>query len=149
MSLIRSVFDTDFDRMFADPFFHLTRRTAGGEPFGMLTKLDQGFFQPRVDVWDSGEAIRVHADLPGVPKEKVKAEIHNNNLTIEGETEDIKDFENMTSRVRERRYGKFARVIGLPTGIDASNVKAEFKNGVLEMTIPKSQETQAKKIEIS
>ena len=102
-----------------------------------------------MDVWDAGDSIRVHADLPGVPKEKVNAQIINGNLQIEGETEDIKNFENMTSRVRERRYGKFSRIVGLPQGIDEGNVKAEFKNGVLEMTIPKSEKAQAKRIDIA
>ena len=102
-----------------------------------------------VDVWDAGDSIRVHAELPGVPKEKVRAEIVNGNLNIEGETEDIKNYETMTSRVRERRFGRFSRVIGLPAGVDESNVKAEFKNGILEMTVPKTQEAQTKRIEIS
>jgi HSP20 family protein len=131
--------------MLADPFF----RRGLEDPFALVRNVNgEEFFAPKVDVWDTGSALRVHADLPGVPKENVSVEIHNGNLHIEGETAEDKEYEKYNSKVRERRFGKFSRVISLPPGIDQSAVKAEFKNGVLEMNIPKKMENQPKKIAI-
>lgn len=154
MSLSRSVVDP-FDwhksivsQMMNDPFFS---RRGYEDPFALIRRDVNGdeFFTPRVDVWDTGDALRVHADLPGVPKENVNVEIHNGNLHIDGQTSEEKEYEKFNSKVRERRFGKFSRVISLPPGIDQSQVKAEFKNGVLEMNIPKKAENQPKKIAIN
>lgn len=149
MSLSRTIFDPaewlKINHMMNDPFF----RRGLDDPFALVRSVNsEEFFSPRVDVWDTGNALRVHADLPGVPKENVSVEIHNGNLHIEGETLENKEYDKFNSKVRERRFGKFSRVISLPTGIDQSQIKAEFKNGVLEMNIPKKDENQPKKITI-
>jgi HSP20 family protein len=151
MSLSRTVVDP-FDwhkslasQMLSDPFF----RRGLDDPFALVRNVNgEEFFSPKVDVWDTGSALRVHADLPGVPKENVSVEIQNGNLCIEGETAQDTEYEKFNSKVRERRFGKFSRVISLPPGIDQSGIKAEFKNGVLEMNIPKKVENQPKKISI-
>jgi HSP20 family protein len=87
-----------------DPFFN--RRTMI-DPWSMMRGMSGGeeLFSPRVDVWDTGSAIRVHADLPGVPKENVSVEIVNGNLQIQGETSKDSEYETFDSRVRERRCG--------------------------------------------
>jgi HSP20 family protein len=137
------------DQMFQDPFFS---RRGFEDPFALVRRdmsSGQSFFTPRVDVWDSGDALMVHADLPGVPKENVSIEIHNGNLHIDGRTSEDKEYDKFDSRIRERRFGKFSRVITLPPGIDPSKVQAEFKNGVLEMNIPKKVESMPLKISIN
>ena len=153
MSLSRTVIDP-FDwqksitqQILSDPFFS---RRGFEDPFALIRKDFNGeeFFTPRVDIWDTGDSLKVHADLPGVPKENVCVEIHNGNLHIDGSTLEEKEYEKFNSKVRERKFGKFSRVISLPPGIDQSLVKAEFKNGVLEMNIPKKAENQPKKISI-
>jgi len=155
MSIIRTLNDPFADmtaianRFMADPFFS---RRGMEDPFAVLRRdihTGDEFFTPRVDVWDTGDSLKVHADLPGVPKENVTCEILNGNLHISGQTSDLKEYEQFNSRVRERRYGTFSRVISLPQTIDESKVKAEFKNGVLEMDIPKKPEAQPKKIAVA
>jgi HSP20 family protein len=69
-------------------------------------------------------------------------------LTIRGEKKDERKESKGNYRLLERRYGTFQRTVSLPTGIDAEKVDAEFKNGVLSITLPKTEETRTKKIEI-
>ena len=128
-----------------DPFF--SRRFQ--DPWSLQRLGTDESFSPRVDVWDTGNAIRVHADLPGVPKENVSVEIQNGNLHIQGQTSQDKEYETFDSRVRERRFGKFSRIMALPSDIDESKVQAEFKNGVLEMNISKKPEAQPKRIKVA
>jgi HSP20 family protein len=138
-----------------DPFFN---RRSLFEPWGMMRGLGgEDFFTPRCDVWDCGNSIRVHADLPGVPKENVSVEIVNGNLQIQGHTSQDQEYDSFDSRVRERRsgtinsnyLGKFSRIMALPPDIDPTKVQAEFKNGVLEMNILKKPESQPKRIKVA
>lgn len=124
-------------RLFQDPWA-LSRRMGGEE-----------YFSPKLDAWDTGNSVRVHVDLPGVPKENVSVEIHNGNLQIQGQTSQDEEYETFDSRVRERRYGKFSRILALPSDIDQSKVQAEFKNGVLELNIQKKPEAQPKRINVA
>jgi HSP20 family molecular chaperone IbpA len=106
-----------FGSEFTDPFMELNMSPFNNDPFfnrrimidpwSMMRGMSGGeeLFSPRVDVWDTGSAIRVHADLPGVPKENVSVEIVNGNLQIQGETSKDSEYETFDSRVRERRCG--------------------------------------------
>jgi HSP20 family protein len=125
--------------MLSDPFFQ-----EGLKDSFTLVRTQDLF--PKIDISDSGSALVVHADLPGVPKENVSVEIHDGNLYIEGETSQERVHDNF--KVKERTFGKFSRVVSLPPGIDQTAVRAEFKNGVLELNIPKKVENQPQKITI-
>jgi HSP20 family protein len=74
-------------------------------------------------------------DLPGVPKEEINIEVNEDQLFIMGEHKGVEGFESASSRVRERRIGKFRKIVRLPSGTDAENIKARYDNGLLEVKV--------------
>ena len=105
-------------------------------------------FAPAIDVRETGDTLTVTVELPGVTKDEIDVNIHNNVLTIEGEKrqEEVTDEENY-HRV-ERRYGRFERSLQLPEYVDAETVDASFKDGVLTLTMTKKEEIRPKSIEV-
>ena len=108
-----------------------------------------GSWAPRIDVHEDAKQIKVHAELPGIPKEKVNIDVNNNILTISGENEQKKDVNERGVRVKERCWGRFERSIGLPNTVDFGKVDAKMENGVLEVTLPKTAEAQPKRITVN
>ena len=104
-------------------------------------------WRPSVDTYEKEDAIVVKAELPGVKKEDVDIDVSNNVLTIKGERH-YDDVKNEDYYRRERFHGKFQRAFTLPDNVDTSNIDAGYNDGVLEITVPKTEETQTKKIEI-
>ena len=107
-------------------------------------------FMPRVDISENDKAIKVTAELPGMDEKDIDITLTHDSLTIKGEKkeeteEKEKDFYRM-----ERRYGSFHRVIPLSTEVDETKAEADFKKGVLRITLPKTAEAQQarKKIEV-
>ena len=113
------------------------------------TREDLGLMEwrPSVDTYEKDDAIVVKAELPGVKKEDVDIDISNNVLTINGERH-YDDVKNEDYYRRERFHGKFQRAFTLPDNVDMSNIDASFKDGVIEVTVPKTEKTQTQKIEI-
>lgn len=105
-------------------------------------------YSPQVDLSETKEQFVVRAELPGLKKEEVKVTLKNSVLTLSGEKrdEDKRDAENY--HWRESRYGKFERSFRLTDGIDRNNITADYKDGVLTITLPKTKEAQSKEIEI-
>ena len=103
---------------------------------------------PAVDMVDHKDEIVLRADLPGLTEKDVEVSVQDSMLTITGErkieTEDKKD----DYYYAERSYGRFTRSLTLPAGVDADKVKATFKNGVLEVHLPKAPEAKGRKIDI-
>jgi HSP20 family protein len=103
---------------------------------------------PVCDIYETEKAIVVKAELPGVVRENVSISIDNNVLTIHGE----RRFEEETKRENyyrlERNFGEFLRSFTLPTYIDTAKIVAEFKEGLLEIVLPKREEAKPKQIEI-
>jgi HSP20 family protein len=103
---------------------------------------------PACDIYETENEIVVKAELPEVKKENVHVSIENNVLTIRGE----RKFEEETNRENyhrvERAYGEFVRSFSLPATIDANRIGAEFKEGVLRVTLPKREEAKPKQIEV-
>jgi HSP20 family protein len=108
-------------------------------------------FTPVVNTREGEFAYHIEADLPGVEKEDIKVEIHDNILTISGERRHKEEVKKEDYYKLESSYGKFERSFSLPKGVDTENIQAASKKGVLEITVPKLQsETQNnKKIEVS
>ncbi len=104
---------------------------------------------PKVDIFDDGGNFVLSAELPGVSKEDLNIDIKDNRLTIKGE----KKLENKTEKERylrvERSYGVFERTFFLDENVDRENIKAEYKDGVLRLTLPRKQEEASKKIEVN
>ncbi|KAL6069918.1 Heat shock 70 kDa protein 1A [Balamuthia mandrillaris] len=108
-------------------------------------------FRPFSDVRETDDAIILHAELPGVKKEDIQVGVEGDQLVVRGEKKhEYKDEGDKFHRM-ERSYGSFTRRMALPTGVDPNAVSANFRNGVLEVNIPKPALTgaqQAKKIDI-
>ncbi|MFN3265143.1 MAG: Hsp20/alpha crystallin family protein, partial [Aquificaceae bacterium] len=106
-------------------------------------------FAPVVDVYETDQELVVKAELPGVKKENVEVSIRDNALHIRGEKREEKEEKTETYHRVERVYGKFERVLPLPADVKVESAKAEFKDGVLEIRIPKAEGAKEKKIEIA
>jgi len=92
--------------------------------------------------------IIVHADLPGIEAKDVSISVLGNQLTIEGERKQEEKKEEKDYFYRELSYGKFSRTMTLPEGVDVNKVKASYKNGVLEITVPAPKQLESKKIQV-
>ena len=121
------------------------------EMFGRMPTLwgdaERGW-APAVDMVDRKDEIALLVDLPGLTEKDVEVTVQDGTITIKGErkaeTEEKKDDDYYC----ERSYGSFLRSLPLPTGVEAEKVKATFKNGVLEVHLPKVPEAKGKKIEV-
>jgi HSP20 family protein len=111
-------------------------RLAFGEAIGT------GEFMPRVDVRETDEAIQVTAELPGMDEKDIDISLSHEALTLKGEKKEESEEKNKDHFHVERRYGSFQRTIPLPAEIDEGKVEAEFKKGLLRITLPKSPSAQ-------
>ncbi|HXU83587.1 MAG TPA: HSP20 family small heat-shock protein [Polyangia bacterium] len=119
------------------------------DPYGTLERWSGGTdFLPSFDVKETKEAYVVEADLPGVKEENVEISLTGNVLQIAGRREDETKEEGDQWFVVERSHGQFNRSFSLPEGADGEQVKAEMKNGVLHIQIPKKPEVQPRRINI-
>jgi len=108
-----------------------------------------GAWAPKVDIFENKESLVLEAELPGMKRDEFELSFENNILTLKGERkfENKSDSENY-HRV-ERSYGSFTRSFTLPQTVTAEGATAEFQNGVLHVSLPKREETKARKIEIT
>ncbi len=103
---------------------------------------------PRVDVTEEKDRILVRADLPGMKQEEIQVEVDEGTLTIRGERKkETESKEGKTYRM-ERSYGSFLRSFTLPSTVDEAKVNAVYKNGVLEVTLPKREGTKPKQVKV-
>ena len=116
----------------------------------MATTPASSVWAPAVDIRETGDEIRVMAELPGLSPEHVDVSIENNVLTITGEkrqdVEEGKDESNF--HLLERRYGRFERSFTLPRTVDAEAISARFDNGVLTVTLPKAEAAKPRRVQI-
>ena len=108
-----------------------------------------GAFAPALDVVEEKDNFLVKADLPGVSKEDVSVSIQDNYLTLKGERKHEVEQKESNFYHQERVYGQFVRTVELPARVEASKVTANFKDGVLQVTLPKSEEAKPKEIKVS
>ena len=94
-------------------------------------------WRPRVDIAERDKAFEITAELAGVPKEDIKVSLDNNVLTISGERKS--EVEDKKHHRIERFYGSFSRSFSLPENVDESAIKAENKDGILKLTLPKAE----------
>ena len=144
MNLIRWEPRRNLVRNLFDDFFDVTESPARGRRgwhYGAL-------LEPAVDLIDQKDKFVAKVELPGIEQKDVKISLSENNLTIQGEIKKEEETKNEDYYYRERAYGNFARSIPLPAEIDKDNISAKFKNGILEVVIPKKPEVQPKEITI-
>lgn len=107
-----------------------------------------GSWYPPVDVFEDRDAVVLKAELPGMKKEDIDVRVENNVLTLQGERKREKELnENGYSRT-ERVYGTFCRSFSLPATVDVKKIDASYKDGVLEVTLPKVEEAKPKQIDV-
>jgi HSP20 family protein len=103
---------------------------------------------PVVDVYEEKDEVVVKADLPGLGKNDIEVNISDSELTLKGEKKKEEEIQENNYYRRERTYGAFLRTVELPTDVQADKVKASFKDGVLEVRVPKTEEAKAKTIKV-
>lgn len=103
-----------------------------------------GGFMPSVDVKESDKEFSIRAELPGVDEKDIDVTVTNDSVTIKGEKKEEKEDKGKNYYYMERSYGSFNRVIPLATEAEAGKAEASFKNGVLNITIPKSATAKTK-----
>ena len=107
-----------------------------------------GAWSPAVDVYDSKDNVMVKADVPGMKKDEIDVSVHGDTLIIKGEKKQEKETKEKDFVRTERFYGSFNRALRLPATVDASKVNASYKNGVLELVLPKKEESKPKQLKI-
>ena len=128
----------DMDHMW-DRFF--------GEDWG-LTKCREGW-SPSLDISETKDKLIVKTELAGVDPKEVNISISGGVLTIKGEKKEEKEEKDENYHLMERSYGSFSRSVRLPAEVEQDKIKASCKNGVLKITLPKSEKTKAKEIKVS
>jgi HSP20 family protein len=106
-------------------------------------------WRPAVDIYETGNGLVLKAELPGVKKEDVSVEIKDNVLTLKGERAEDKEVDEDNYYRRERCFGTFQRSFNLEQSIQPEKIKAKFKDGILEVEIPRPVEEKPKKISVS
>ncbi len=112
---------------------------------------DDGSFSPTVDISETDANIKVKAELPGMDEKNVELLLDENSLTIRGEKKDESERTEEGIQIKESSFGRFERIIPLPTEIESERVDAKFKRGVLTVTLPKTEKAKKarKKIPVS
>ena len=111
--------------------------------------IGRGAWAPSVDIYENKDQIVLEAELPGMKQEDFDLSIENNVLTLRGERKFEKTDETDNYHRVERSYGAFTRSFTLPQTVTAEGANAEYNNGVLRVTLPKREETKARRIQVS
>jgi len=123
------------DRLFDDAF---TR------PLGLSNLADM----PAIDLYQTEDKVVVKAGLPGLKPEDVQVTVTANTLSLRGEFKEEKEEKDATYHLREQHYGSFERSVTLPTDVETDKATADFENGILTITLPKSEAVKPKTISI-
>ena len=108
---------------------------------------DEGFAQA-IDVRENDDSVEIRCDLPGVKKDDIDISVSDNLLTIKGEKKDETEEKEENYYRRESWSGAFQRTVSLPDSVDPDKAKAEMKDGVLQLTMPKREEKKRKQIKV-
>jgi HSP20 family protein len=125
--------------MFDDGFYPINRDEV---------ELSMGSWNPVVDVYDNDDSIVIKAELPGIDKEGIEIDVKDRVLTLKGERSSESEVKDDNYYRRERSFGKFERAFNLPADVDPDKIKADYKDGVLKIDIPKPEEKKPRQITI-
>jgi len=128
----------ELDRLFESPWTELAR----------TSQLLSGW-TPALDVHEDKDNFVVQAELPGMKREEIDVSLHDGVLSISGERKTEKKYEEAEVYRTERFFGKFQRTVTLPTPVAADKVKAQYKDGVLTITLPKTEAAKPKQIDVN
>jgi HSP20 family protein len=127
------------DRLFDDAF---TR------PFSLNREGGSTWSSPAIDMYQTDDEIVVKAALPGFKPEEVQINVTGDVLTIKGEVKHEDEKKDKSWHIREQRWGSFERSLRLPTGVISDRAKADFDNGILTISLPKSEEVRPRTIAV-
>jgi HSP20 family protein len=127
----------EIDRLFESPLTELTR----------TSRLLSGW-TPALDIYEDKDNIFVKAELPGMKKESIDISLHDGSLSISGERKSEEKQEGAEVYRSERFVGRFQRTVTLPTAVAADKVTAQYKDGILTVTLPKAEEAKPKQINV-
>jgi HSP20 family protein len=131
----------EIDRLFEDfgrgNWFHPLRSINLGPVFNR-----PGWGTPAVDIVEKDAAFEIAAELPGLEAENVEVTLKNGAVVLKGEKHEEKEEKSKDYFLKERQYGSFERSFAVPEGVDTGKIAAEFKNGVLKVTLPKTADAQ-------
>ncbi|MDX9819137.1 MAG: Hsp20/alpha crystallin family protein [Desulfococcus multivorans] len=112
------------------------------------SELTNGRWLPAVDVYETDDAYVVKAELPGMKKEDITIDVKDGILTVRGERCSETEVKEKRYHRKERVFGSFQRSFSLPEGVASENITAEFKNGILTVSIPRPEEKKPKQIKV-
>lgn len=133
-----------FEEFFEEPF--LPRMWRKFPRWRKLRELEE--FSPSIDMYDKKDEIVVKAEIPGVEKENINISLTNSTLTIKGEMKKEEETKEEDYYYSERSYGSFGRMLSLPAKVQADKIKASFRNGILEIHLPKAAEAKPEEIKV-
>ena len=128
----------ELDRLFESPWTELSR----------TSQLLSGW-TPALDIHEDKDNFVVRAELPGMKREDIDVSLHDGALSISGERKTEKKYEEAEVYRTERFFGKFQRTVALPALVAADKVKAQYRDGVLTITLPKAEEAKPKQINVN
>jgi len=127
------------DRWFDDSFF--APRRLNGET-------DLSTWNPAVDIYEESDRFVIKAELPGLDRKDIEVDLNDRILTLKGERSYENEVKEDGYYRKERAFGKFHRAFALPANLNADEIKADFKDGLLTINIPKPEEEKPKQITI-
>ena len=133
-------FQRDMNRLFDNFFGDLAPARRRSE-----SEWTTAVFSPRIDVSETDQEIRVAAELPGMDEKDITVEMDDEAITIRGERKEEKEDKGKNWYRREQSYGSFHRIVPLPSSVEGAKAQAKFKKGVLTVTAPKRESSQAKR----
>jgi len=128
----------EIDRLFESPLAELARSS----------QLLSGW-TPALDIFEDKDNVIVKAELPGMKREEIQVSLHDGSLSISGERKSESKHEDAEVYRAERFVGRFQRTVSLPTPVAADKVKAQYKDGIRTVTLPKTEEAKPRQIEVS
>ena len=129
----------EFDRLFREAF----------SPTLSEGEVSTRTWAPAVDIFENGDSLVLKAELPGINPDDVEICVEDNTLYLKGERKFEKEVKEQNYHRVERSYGTFTRSFSLPNSVDADKVGANYKDGVLTLTMPKKEEAKPKTIKIN
>ena len=131
-----------------EDMFDRYTKAVGWPQRGGQESMTTGDWSPRVDISETDKEFVIKAEIPDVKKDDVKVTVDSGVLTLQGERKQEKEEKGKKFHRVERYYGSFTRSFTLPDNVDESKVKASFKDGMLNLQIPKTAEAKPKAIEV-
>jgi len=128
----------ELDRLFEAPMAELARVNP------LLTS-----WGPAVDMHEDKDNVYVNVELPGMKKEEIDLQLHDRTLSISGERRNEAKHEDAELYRSERFFGRFQRTVNLPAPVNTTKVKAQYRDGILSVTLPKTEEAKPKQIDVS